>query len=551
MKQKLPTRRMRSHPDLEQLKHQAKELQRAFSAGQAAAITEVNAHYHSATPAKFALHEAQLVLARSYGFDSWAKLKAYVDGVTVRRLADAINAGDLSRVRAMLRARPEIANLTMSYGDEHRPIHFAVMNRRPEMVRLLMQHGANARAGIHPHRDATSAWTIAHERGYSDMVAIIEEEEQSRHPTQPGNHPDTEADVPPAADEVARAAVSSGDVEWLRARRAAGLLVNPVRWSDGGLLTLAVKKNRIEILRLLLDFGFDPDERISSGEGDWVAYSQGYPLWHCAALGRREMAELLLERGADPNVHVDSSGSSVYSAYSHRQWDMVELLCRHGGVVTADTAAIYRQTDLVRGMLADETAEKLQQGLISPDRSLAEELLNFAAMGGDPDIVRMALARIDIPPDDKRWFRWLTEPLSFWHHIPWLYAGNKDFDRATYLACFRLILKRCDPNLTGGFGRTALHEVAAMGDHVTDAEASEFAVALLNAGAKADFRDDILKSTPLAWACRWGRAGVAQALLSRGADPIEVAAEPWARPRAWAEKMGHAAVVAVLSEYGG
>jgi hypothetical protein len=28
------------------------------------------------------LHDAQLVLARSYGFESWPKLKAAVDGVT-------------------------------------------------------------------------------------------------------------------------------------------------------------------------------------------------------------------------------------------------------------------------------------------------------------------------------------------------------------------------------------------------------------------------------------------------------------------------------------
>src|SRR5258707_9308145 len=101
-----------------------------------------------------------------------------MDTVTIKRLADAIRADDLPQVRAMLHARPELADLTMSYGDEHRPIHFAVMERLPEMVRLLMRHGANARAGIHPHRDATTAWTLAKERGYEELVAIIEAEEQ-------------------------------------------------------------------------------------------------------------------------------------------------------------------------------------------------------------------------------------------------------------------------------------------------------------------------------------------------------------------------------------
>lgn len=546
MKQTLPTRRMRAHPDLEQLKRQAKDLLRGFVSGEAEAAAEVKAQYRVTDASQFALHDAQLVVARSYGFQSWPKLKAYVDGVTVKRLADAIRAGDLAEVvQEMLQARPELADMTTSYGDEHRPIHYAVMKRSPHMVRLLMQHGANARQGIDPHRDATTAWTIAKERGYEELVAIIEEEEQRRVEAKSAR----EAEV--IGDERARDAVAAGDMEWLQARHAEGTLVNPIRWDGGGLLTVAVRHNRPEMLALLLDFGFDPDERVSSGEGDWVAYSQGYPLWYCAALGRREMAERLLERGASPNVHVDSSGSSVYSAYSHKQWDMVELLCRHGGVVSADTAAIYRQTDLARQMLEDEARGVLSQGIVSPGKPVAEELLHFGASGGDPEIVRMALERIDWPRNDERWFRSLAEPLSFWHHIPWLYAGNHELDRGTYLPCFRLILERCDPNVMGGFGRTVLHEVAAMGDHVTDEEARPFARALLDAGARTGVRDEILKSTPLGWACRWGRAEVAKALLENGADPVELDAEPWARPRAWAEKMGHAGVLALLRQHGG
>src|SRR4029077_9742813 len=91
-----------------------------------------------------------------------------------------VRAGDLAQVRRMLKARPELANMEMSYGNEHRPLHYAVMNRLPEMTRLLMQHGADARAGIHPHRDATGALTLASERGFDEIVAIIHEEEQRR-----------------------------------------------------------------------------------------------------------------------------------------------------------------------------------------------------------------------------------------------------------------------------------------------------------------------------------------------------------------------------------
>jgi ankyrin repeat protein len=533
----IPTRRMREHPDLEQLKRQAKELLRGFAAGEAESTEEVNAHYHAADKSDFALHHAQLVIARSYGFESWAKLKAYVDGVTIQRLAEAVKAGDLPKAGAMLGARPELAGMAMSYGDERRPIHFAVMERRPEMVALLMRQGASARQGVYPHRDATSAWTIAKERGYGEIVAVIEAEElRASRKTAPDAEPD--ADHKPENTPVltARDAVAAGDEKWLRAQHAAGTLVNTIRWDEGGLLTIAVRHNRPEILSLLLDFGFDPNEPVSSSEGDWTAYSQGYPLWHCAALGRLEMAETLLRRGADPNVHVDSSGSAVYSAFSHQQWAMVDLLRLHGGVVTADTAAIYRQTDLARQMLENGTAA-------------AEELLRFGASGGDPEIVRMSLQRIDWPRDDPRWFGPLTEPHYFWHHIPWLYAGNRAFDRSTYLACFRLILERCDPNLTGSLGRTALHEVAAMRAHVTEDEAAAFARALLDAGAAVNVRDDILKSTPLGWACRWGRVAVAKLLLDYGADPWEPDADPWATPRAWAEKMGHGDLTELLTNH--
>ena len=75
-----------------------------------------------------------------------------------------------------------------------------------------MRRGANARHGIHPHRDATTAWTIAHERGYAEIVAIIEEEEETR--PKAGSEPNEEV----IGDEAARAAVAAGDVEWLRAR---------------------------------------------------------------------------------------------------------------------------------------------------------------------------------------------------------------------------------------------------------------------------------------------------------------------------------------------
>jgi ankyrin repeat protein len=523
-----PTRTLREHPDLDQLKRQARELLDAFRAGTPDALAEVARYYRGAHPAGFSLHDAQLVLARAYGFESWPKLKAHVNGVTVQRLCEAVQRGDLEQVRAMLAARPELANTDMAANNEHRAIHYAVMARAPEMVRLLMRHGADARKGIYPHRDATSAFTLASDRGYAEIVSVIQEEENRRCPASAGDNESSSG----AVTEAARA-VMSGDAHWLRTRHAAGTLENRVEES-GGLLSLAIKHDRPEILALLLDLGFDPDEPARVGDLEETVLSRGMPLWHCAVHGKHAMARLLLERRADPNAQVYAGGTPLFQAYGQRDSAMIELLQSYGAKPGVDTAGHYRLTDMARDLL--------QQGLSSEE---LEELLWAAACGGDPEIVRLALERIGWPRGDPRWYQILEQPLRLWNHGPWFWA-NPELDRGAYLACFGLVLRRCDPNLRGRFGMTILHDLAASRKHMTPAEGVAFATLLLDAGARMDIRDGLLHSTPLGWACRWGRVELVELLLSRGADPVESEAEPWATPAAWAQKHGHDAVLAVL-----
>src|SRR5205807_6200407 len=93
------------------------------------------------------------------------------------------------------------------------------------------------------------------------------------------------------AELTARAAVALGEAEWLRAKHAEGALRNPID-DSGGLLRIAVSHDRPEILALLLDLGFDPDERIRLEDEDEAPFSWGMPLWHCAGSGRYAMAEM-------------------------------------------------------------------------------------------------------------------------------------------------------------------------------------------------------------------------------------------------------------------
>lgn len=621
-----PTRTLREHPDLFQLKRQAKELLKAFAAGDAGAIAEVESHFRGASAAAFTLHHAQLVLARAYGFDSWPKLKAYVDGVTVGRLVEAVHAGDITTVTSMLSARPELVHLDVSENDEHRALHHAVLQRQPEIARLLMRHGADARKGIWPHRDATSPLTMATERGYMEIVEIIREEEGQRsgtsaevpvtselveafrrgdeaalirffeaspaltHASDPGSGMtalhwaaaclwerfaawllDHGADArartksgrtpldllgsecdsrSPArrqlvtdisqlllrqgAERTVRWAVATGDADWLKARLAEGALSE-----SSGLITLAVASDRPEILGLLLEFGFDPDERERVGGLEEVLYSWGGPLRECARTGNAVMAEMLLKNGANPNTNVYAASSAMYEALARDDSQMVQLLEKHGGIVNATTAAYLGLTDRVRQLFEAETAERLPDGAVSPGGNVAEAVLEAAADGGHVDLVRMALDRLDWGRSDARWQWMLMRP----------FGKHEASDRERYVACFRMIIEQSGTDLPWRFGRTVLHDVAAAWPRSAPMSAEDriaFATILLEKGARLDVRDDLLKSTPLGWACRWGRIELVNLLLQRGADPVEVDAEPWATPRAWAEKMNHQHVLAAL-----
>jgi len=305
-----------------------------------------------------------------------------------------------------------------------------------------------------------------------------------------------------------------------------------------------VKHDRLEMLELLLESGFDPDEAKREPGADEIVHSWGRPLQECTKSGKFTMAEMLLAYGADANAW-----ACVWNAYRQKDVAMIDLLARYGGVPNAMTPGYLRDTELAARMFCAEDAGTLPKGTVPKGRTVAEEILDPAASAGAVDILRMALERIAWPRDDPRWWRILASPLCFWNHIPWIYSEKWDLARSTYLPCFAMVLDRCDANIRGRFGITVLHYAAASYDWVTPEERVAFVRILLDRGASMDVRDELLRSTPLGWACRWGRLEVAKIMLERGADPVEPDAELWATPHAWAEKAGHEAIDAVLQEY--
>lgn len=629
------------HNDLDQLKRQAKELLKAVESGDPLARDIVERFLPQASTTGLQLSGAQLVVARHHGYASWAKLRAHVDRVNLSRLVDHVQRGELSEVRSLLRQRPELVHMDMAENDEHRVLHYAVLTRNEPMVRLLVEAGADAHKGIYPHREATTAYVIARERGYDSIVSAIEEEEQFRR----RNLSCPNAAVSPAQDELnklirageeseailmleaepslARACDRDGGtplhvacevaamdvIDWLlenhtntrkediKGQTPLDRGVRRVRWKErdrrfdfpeiarrllihgtpmsplvaaalgdvvalrlfhernpqstinawngeAGLLSTAILFGKNEAVRLLLDLGLDPNERTRLSNVEEEVSSWGHPLWLAAAFGEYELARILLERGADPMGNVYASGTPVDRAYGARDEQMKALLASYGGRPSPGTIGIYRET---------EAAARLLDGDLSEEN--IRELLWAGACGGDLEIVRMCLPRLSWISTDPRWHSVMVQPLRIWNHSP-VGEHPECFDRSTYPECLRMILAHgVDVNLPGKFGDTLMHVVAAEGKCwgivvMTEEERLEFARIILDAEPDLTLRDHLLKSTSLAWACRWGRLDLVRLLLDHGCPVNEPQAESWATPLAWAEKSGYPAIVSLLKERG-
>ena len=330
-------------PSLRQLKIQAKELRKAVQRRDREAVERLCRHHPRFARLRSrgrdlgaaSLTDVQLVIAREYGFGSWPKLKAAIDGVNVARLDDAVSRGDCSEIRAILKVRPELINVNVAGDNEHKPIHFAVLNRQPEALRLLLQHGANPHRGIYPNRDATTAYVLAQERGYDELVAILDEEGKNRR----------------------------------RAIAAAELTVSPLQEELHRAIERDDRARFEEILTAHPEL-----EEASEGQGHT-------PLHTAASLHRPRFVERLLKKGSGAR-RIDVAGKTPLDAAVAgvgereaenypRFLEVAELLLDHGAPLSAAAAVALGRKEELRAMLAERLVELadetdwLQGGLLT------------------------------------------------------------------------------------------------------------------------------------------------------------------------------------------
>jgi hypothetical protein len=135
----MATRRLPVHPDLDQVKHQAKDLLKAYRDGhpEAAALFE-EFHPDKVGSSNAKLTDAQLTLARAYGASSWPRLAQSCE------LVDAIWEDDVDTVRRLVMANRNLLTEDAGIGNKNwgPPLSYAANLGRDRIIRLLYDLGA-------------------------------------------------------------------------------------------------------------------------------------------------------------------------------------------------------------------------------------------------------------------------------------------------------------------------------------------------------------------------------------------------------------------------
>src|SRR5712671_4535125 len=139
-----------SNPNLDKQRKLAKALARDYWRGKSEAIARVRAlHPKPPAPENFVLSDAQLVIARGYGFAGWPHMKRKIESLTkspAELFKAAVEAGDVDHVRQLLQSHPVLVSKINEpmFGFGSSAVHVARTSL--ELLDLLLAHGADLNA---------------------------------------------------------------------------------------------------------------------------------------------------------------------------------------------------------------------------------------------------------------------------------------------------------------------------------------------------------------------------------------------------------------------
>lgn len=329
----MPTRRLPSRPSLDHLKHQARDLiadHRARLPAACQRIREFHPRFSQATDevigaASLTLADAQLAIAREYGFASWARLRAHVgdpdrpdldrplheriDDPAFRHALTLLDDGDVDGLRACLAANPELIRRRISFEGQNyfrNPSLLQFVAENPvrhdglpptivDVTRVILDAGASElRADLDETLRLVCSGRVAREcgvqrplidllcaRGADPNAAILT--------TLAHGELDAVAALRARGARLTLAvAAGCGDLD--QARR----LLAGARASERHIaLALAAQHGHADIVRLLLDAGEAPSRYNPVG-----FHAHSTPLHQAALAGHVDVVRLLVQGGA-------------------------------------------------------------------------------------------------------------------------------------------------------------------------------------------------------------------------------------------------------------
>jgi ankyrin repeat protein len=497
----MSTKTLPERPNLAQLKLQAKELHTLHRERRNAAAARIAAHHprfarsapQSVIDAPFKLADAQLVVAREYGFISWGALKNYVEiGDRVAKLTphprfpDAVAAlvrGDVASLSRLLDEYPELVRARTNLEPPHgyfsaaTLLHHVAWNpsrKEPvpanivDVARLLLDRGADVEATTLGRSGGTTMGLVITSRSASEanvsgpLIDLLRERGAAL------DLGTSESVIPDwGAMNVLDAPLSN------HAPRAAEKLIELGARAD---ICAAAALGRMDLLRDA--FNDDGRLRVPSVHHGTVLSQRdaiGLALLFAYVNKKRDAVEFLFERDGNWNMTGVNNGTAMHRAAWGGDLAMVKRLVSKGADVSnRDNPFNSTPLSWAQHNLQPEVFEWMRANC----RVDLHDAVGFNLREHAEARIREAPASVNARLD--QWEAPQCTPL-YWAAWTKIYDndGEHSFDEADKEYLVRLLLDHgADPNIVAGDGYAPL-------DVARTAGASRIAALLEERGAKS------------------------------------------------------------------